>query len=160
MAKVKTPPDGITPTREGEVPHAGTQRCVDLMTAGLWVAGRSHRELAAEFSVTEDTVKHWATAASRIIRMAVSGDLEDIRARMLATLDTVVRMAMTRQAATMGGDLYDHPDLKSAIAAIETQSKLLGLVVQKHEVQYTEEQARERYRQLTGNEWAPTEKPS
>ncbi len=143
----------ITPAREGEVPHAGTQRCVDLMTAGLWVTGRSHKELAAEFGVTEDTVKHWATAASRIIRMAVSGDMEDIRAGMPATLDTVVRMAMTRQAATMDGDLYDNPDLKAAIAAIEAQSKLLGLVVQKHEVSYTEEQAREKFKQLTGKDW-------
>ena len=45
-------------------------------------------------------------------------------------------------------------DLKAVISAIDLQSKLLGLIVQKHEVQaLTEDQARAKYRELTGKDW-------
>jgi hypothetical protein len=34
----------------------------------------------------------------------------------------------------MGGEEYANPDLKSAVTACAEQAKLLGLVVQKHEI--------------------------
>lgn len=104
------------------------------MTSGLWVAGQSHAAIAVEFGVAPATVKDWATSASRVIRALMEADKEDIRARMLATLDTVVAKAMGKQSASMAGELYDAPDLKAAVAALETQAKLLGLVVTKHDV--------------------------
>ncbi len=111
------------------------------MTTGRWVAGASHADVALEFGVSPSTVKDWATSASRVIRLAVEGDTQDIRARMLATLDTIVSTAMAKKgvAITRSGrdvetEFYPAPDLKAAVAAIAEQAKLLGLVVQKHDV--------------------------
>lgn len=132
---------GATPARTREHADQGVKRCIELMTEGRWVTGKSHQEIAAEFMVSPATVKDWATSASRIIRLATEGDREDIRARMLATLDTVVSMAMTKQSVAFSrngsevtSELYPNPDLKAAVAAIAEQAKLLGLVVQKHDV--------------------------
>lgn len=136
--------------RAREDADAGVRDCLDLMTAGTWVTGTSHRDIADKHGVHPDTVKKWATNASRIIRFAIEGDAEDIRARMLATLDTIVKKAMTTRDVftTRTGDdietrFYDAPNLPAAISAIETQAKLLGLVVQKHEVAMTEAEARQ-----------------
>lgn len=94
------------------------------MTAGEWVPGLSHEYVARRCGVAPATVKDWATSASRVIRLAVDGDKEDIRTRMLATLDTVIRRALGPKRG----------DLRAAVAAVESQAKLLGLVVQKHDV--------------------------
>lgn len=105
------------------------------MVEGRWVSGASHRFIAEKHGVAPATVKDWATSASRALRLIVAVDPDEMRARLIATLETVVSKAMARQSATMGGELYDNPDLKSAVSAIAEQAKLLGLVVQKHEVQ-------------------------
>lgn len=123
---------------------AGVAQCLELMTTGKWVPGRSHQALAAEHGVHPDTVKKWATNASRIIRLAIEGDVEDIRAQMLATLGTIVSEAMSyeRVLTTRDGDttVVPQPDLKAAIAAIAEQAKLLGIVTQKHEVAMSPEE--------------------
>lgn len=146
--------------RKREDSDAGVRDCVDLMTAGRWVTGHSNRVIAKKHGVSPATVKNWATSASRIIRASVEPDREDIRARMVATLDTVVARAMRlKKPVYMRGDgegvttLMDAPDLRAAVAAIDTQARLLGLVVQKHEVSMTEDEARAKYRELTGQEW-------
>lgn len=135
--------------RAREDADAGVRDCLDLMTSGRWVTGRSHQDVAARHGVHAETVKKWATNASRIIRFAIEGDVEDIRARMVATLDTIVAAAMnaTEQHAVRTEDGIEtvqlpKADLRNAISAIETQAKLLGLVVQKHEVAMTEDEAR------------------
>lgn len=94
------------------------------MTSGQWIPGKSHGEVAAKFGVSPATVKDWATSASRVIRLSLEGDLQDIRARMLATLDTVVSRALRKKS----------PDLRAAVSAIDTQGKLLGIQMQKHDV--------------------------
>lgn len=117
---------------------AGVSQCLELMTTGKWVPGRSHQALAAEHGVHPDTVKKWATNASRIIRLAIEGDVEDIRAQMLATLGTIVSEAMSYERVVTdrngNSETVPQPDLKAAIAAIAEQAKLLGIVTQKHEV--------------------------
>lgn len=137
--------------RAREDADAGVRDCLDLMTSGRWVTGRSHTEVAERHGVHPDTVKKWATNASRIIRFAIEGDVEDIRARMVSTLDHIVAQAMgrTEHKVVYQRDIAQRldvevaaPDLRAAVAAIETQAKLLGLVVQKHEIAMTEEDAR------------------
>lgn len=138
--------------RVREDADAGVKDCLDLMTSGRWVTGQSHLEVADRHGVHPETVKKWATNASRIIRFAIEGDREDIRARMLATLDTIVAKAMTTQDVFTTGindkgglvsEFRDAPNLSAATQAIETAAKLLGLVVQKHEVAaMSEEEAR------------------
>lgn len=145
---------GATPARAREDADEGVDRCVELMTSGQWVTGRSHAVVAEEFGVSPTTVKNWATNASRIIRAAVEGDLPDIRARMIATLDTIIADSLGKHVTDRDGDVHPSPEGRTAVAAIETQAKLLGLITQKHEVQsLTEEQARAKYRELTGKDW-------
>lgn len=110
--------------RTREDADVGVRRCVELMTGGHWISGASHQAVAEEFGVSPRTVEDWATSASRIIRVAVEGDLGDVRARMLATLDTIVSKAMTGKE-----------DLKAAVSAIEAQAKILGFA--KQQVQFS-----------------------
>ncbi|HYE92346.1 MAG TPA: hypothetical protein VEA38_15055 [Terriglobales bacterium] len=110
-------------TRAREDSDAGVRRCVELMTTGQWVSGTSHEAVAEEFGVSPRTVESWATSASRVIRIALEGDKEAIRARMVATLETVTSLALGAKT----------PDLKAAVSAIDSQAKLLGLA--KSEIQ-------------------------
>ncbi len=119
--------DGTPRTREDS--DQGVHECLALMTSGQWVTGKSHRELAERHDVHPDTVKKWATSASRIIRIALEGDVEDIRARMVSTLEGIIADARTGA---------DH---RAAVAAVEAQAKLMGLVVQRVEVAMTEAEA-------------------
>lgn len=72
--------------------------------------------------MAESTARDWATNASRIVRLAVQGDVEEIRARMVATLETVATCAIADE------------DWRTVVSAVAEQAKLLGMVVQKHEV--------------------------
>lgn len=84
------------------------------MAAGQWVRGVTVGEVAHEFDVDIRTAETWAATASRLVRLSIEGDREEIRARMLATLDTII-------AKHAGGEP------RAAVAAIELQAKLLGL---------------------------------
>ncbi len=99
------------------------------MTQGLWVSGKSHQDIAFKHGVSPATVKDWATSASRVIRLACEGDLEDIRARMITTLEGI-----TADARACG-------EFRAAVSAVETSAKLLGLIVERHEVAPTPEEA-------------------
>ena len=96
------------------------------MVSGQWVPGASHAALGFEFGVSPLTVKDWATSASRVIRLAVddAGHREEIRARLVATLDTVIAKALGT----------GRPDLKAAVSAVSEQGRLLGLVTSKVDV--------------------------
>lgn len=100
----------------------GVRDCIKLMTEGKWISGQSHSDIAFRHHVSPATVKDWATSASRVIRMAVEGDLEDIRARMIATLESITHDARVDR---------EH---RAAVASVETAAKLLGLIVTKNEV--------------------------
>lgn len=100
------------------------------MAAGQWVSRQSLVQVAQEFGVTPHTVEAWATSASRIIRASVSGHMEDIRARMLVTLEGVIAEARAAKKH------------KEAIQAVDTYARLLGIMVQRHELKHmTEEEA-------------------
>lgn len=134
---------GATRARTRVDAESGVRDCMMLMTEGLWVSGASHANIAFKHGVSPATVKDWATSASRVLRLAVEADPEDIRARLITTLERIVQSAMSR----------DLPELKTAVSAVAEQAKLLGLVIQKHEVAMTEEQARAKFRELTGVDW-------
>lgn len=120
---------------EGHI-EEGVRRCVELMTADEWVTGESHAKVAAEFGVSPHTVKTWASAAARIIRIAI-GEGDEVRARLFVTLERLQRMAESKQAATADGEIYAAPDVKAAIQAVAERAKLWGLVEQRHKVDIT-----------------------
>lgn len=135
--------------RDREDADAGVRRCMELMADGLWVSGRSHEMVAAEFDVSPATVKNWATNASRILRIALDEDKEGLRARMVATLENIVSAAMrtvkpvtVRKRVRSGGkfvmrsetEFLPHPSLAAAVSAVQTQAQLLGLIAQKVDV--------------------------
>lgn len=124
---VGTVPKGATRARAREDVDKGVERCIELMTGGKWVTGRSHRAIAEEFGVSPATVKDWATSASRVIRLAIQGDADDIRSRMVATLESIVAASLDKVVTDREGDVFPSPDGRVAVAAISEQAKLLGL---------------------------------
>jgi len=114
-------------TREGA--DAGIRDCLDLMTSGRWVTGKSHAAIATLHGVAETTAKDWATNASRMLRLLVEVDVEDIRCRLVASLEGIC------------ADARDAGDHRAAVGAVDSMAKLLGLVVQKHEVAMTPAEA-------------------
>ena len=103
-----------------------------IMTAGQWRTGVSHAELAEKYKCSPETVKHWSSQASQLIRLSM-GDGEEVRARLAAMLESFASTAMAREGVTMAGDTYPNPDVKAATGAVKTLAELLGLMVQKHE---------------------------
>lgn len=94
------------------------------MSDGRWRTGASHEVVAKKFKVSPATVKDWATSASRIIRLAIEPDREELRARLVVTLEGVVARALKTK----------RPDLRNAIMAVAEQGKLLGLATSKIDV--------------------------
>lgn len=131
---------GATRARTREEADKGVEKCIELMTGGQWVTGRSHRAVAEEFGVSPATVKDWATSASRVIRLAIEGDREEIRARMVATLETIIADSLNKHVVDPDGVVMPSPEGRTAVAAVETQAKLLGLVEQKHRVEVNVQQ--------------------
>jgi hypothetical protein len=115
-------------------------RIMDMMTTGTWVPGRSHRALAAEWSLTITTVERLAAEASRILRRVSRGDEDEIRTRMCAGIEAIrVRAELKTKARTRrvtdarGRVRYEEitvpdPDYQTALKAYELQAKLLGLL--------------------------------
>jgi hypothetical protein len=105
--------------------------CLEAMADGRWVAGKSHRELMAKYGVAWETVRNWAVAAGRMLRILARFDREDLRARNASQLERIVAMALEKQVVipVKNGDpiVVDQPDLKAAVSAIAEQGKLLGL---------------------------------
>jgi uncharacterized protein YjcR len=123
----------------------GVRACMDLMADGLWVSGKSHADIAARFGVAPATVKDWATSASRVLRLAVEGDREDLRARLVTTLENVVAEAMrtvkpvvvrsiVRGKVRQVTEMLPAPSLSAAVEAVATQGRLLGLITSKVDV--------------------------
>jgi hypothetical protein len=65
---------------------------VELMAAGQWRAGHSHRALAARWGVVPGTVEHIAAEANRLLRHAFRAEPEaraEILAQCLLTFDSI-----------------------------------------------------------------------
>lgn len=101
---------------------AGVRHCMMLMAEGMWRTKRHRAEVAALFGVSPATVKTWATTASRVLRLSQEPDMEKVRARSLASLQVIVTKALAAG------------ELRAGVSALELRAKLLGLIVQKHDV--------------------------
>jgi hypothetical protein len=64
-----------------------------LMASGHWVTGVTGPELADEWGVAVATVEGYSAEASRLVREAIASS-DDIRAQVLATLQTITSEAM------------------------------------------------------------------
>lgn len=113
---------------------AGVQDCIEIMTAGEWVAGRSHKIVADKHGVSPATVKDWATSASRVIRALATVDQGEIRTRILTGLERATELAFKQIGVTVTGEEYSKPDIKGAVSALVAQAQILGLITNKHEV--------------------------
>ncbi len=71
------------------------RRIVKLMAGGQWVTGVTGIDLAEEWGVSPTTVEGYSAEASRIVREAVASS-DDIRAQVLATLQTITTESMRR----------------------------------------------------------------
>jgi len=101
------------------------EEIVRLMLAKRWY-GHSVDDLAEKHKLTHRHVNKVFLEASRAI--SIYGDVKGQVAAKIAELDGVIRKAMERQGFTMGGDPYDNPDLKAAIAAIRVQLEAWGAI--------------------------------
>jgi hypothetical protein len=91
---------------------------MDAMCSGAWQTGKSHRELADKHKVELATVRAWAADASRMLRLC-RGDEQEIRDEILAGVENCHRFAL------------EEKDVRSALAALELRTKVLGLLVTK-----------------------------
>jgi hypothetical protein len=66
-----------------------------LMASGHWVTGVTGPELADEWGVAVGTVEGYSAEASRFVREAIASS-DDIRAQILATLQSITSEAMHR----------------------------------------------------------------
>lgn len=129
--------------RVREDADAGVRHCLEMMVAGQWISGQSHAEVGKRYAVSPRTVEAWATSASRVLRLTIEGDVEDIRARMLATVDVILARSMGLTVDNGDGSATGYGySAKDALSAIDVKAKLLGLMVQKHEVAVTDEEAK------------------
>lgn len=116
-----------TRARVREDADRGIHEIVELMASGHWVTGASHERIAKKHGVSPATVKNWATTASRVLRSLLEEDSDNLRARLVATLDVVVHRALSPKGA----------DLRAATMAIGEQAKLLGLQSSKLDVKHS-----------------------
>jgi len=122
----------------------GVDEIVSMMAECKWIPGLSERQLARKYDCSVMNIERWAYQAARVIRKAMSGDLEDIRARMVVSLASIASSALSATRVTDAGVELPAPDRRSAIAAIDLQAKLLRLTVQRIEVEnVTDEEKKE-----------------
>jgi transposase len=95
---------------------------MELMAAQLWVAGASHTQVAKECGVSPATVKAWATTASRVLRIGMEPQTEEIRKQSLQQLEVIVAQAIASR------------ELRAGVAALELRAKMLGHIVHRHDV--------------------------
>lgn len=97
-----------------------------LMARGEWQAGASHKELAREWGVCENTVERYAAEASRAVLRAI--DREAITGQSLAAYERILRMAFERETPYgKDAELHANPDLATAVRALDSRAKLLKL---------------------------------
>lgn len=94
---------------------------VEIMAAGQWRAGHSHRALAQKWGVVPGTVEHIAAEANRLLRHAFRAEPDargEILAQCLATFDGI------RQRMLANGTVAA---MRVAIDAAEAFLKYMGL---------------------------------
>lgn len=124
---VSPEPGSITRARED-----GVREMVRMMAAGEWVTTQSTLAVAERFGVTPGTAAHWAGEASRQLRALAAMDREQLRDVFVSRFARLEAMALAKESVFQGIS-YPAPDVRTAVAAVAEQAKLLGLVVTKVE---------------------------
>ncbi len=115
------------PSRARELIPAKTERerrveqVVDLMSRGQWLAGVSHKMLAAQWGCTTDNVRKVSAEASRVIRSWLRETpeaKEEARAQLLQNFEVIRAKAMSR------GDAHN---LRVALDALRAYGFYLGI---------------------------------
>lgn len=92
-----------------------------MMLDGRWVTGRSARDLAAAWGLSQSTVENYATEASRTLRAAL-GDGEGLEARAQAMVENFIR-----QAADMGQMMAAMKGMEILLGVRRTERELARL---------------------------------
>ena len=106
----------------------------NLMAQAVYVPGVTCKQLARQWELSTSRVQHFASEAARNLRRAM-GDREEIRTRYLASIEAIRVRALARTRPRwkiVDGVKVEVseacPDFRSALTAIETAGKFLGLV--------------------------------
>jgi hypothetical protein len=114
----------------------------EMMRTGAWVRGESDRVLADEWGLSASRVRELSAEAWRnVCREADSP--KEARPNIVGTLLIAMDRAMN---AGKYGDVAKIADVWTRIIGAREPER-------REEVQLTEEQARAKYRELTGKEW-------
>lgn len=94
--------DGKTPrTRRqlGPITRERIRALADMMAAGVYVTRDTPRVLAAKWGCKPKTVENLACQAANLLRLSI-GDDEQLRSKMLGTLDRITAICMKRATET------------------------------------------------------------
>jgi len=133
----------VTREQESSAPSVAERvdRIVGLMQRGQWLRGRSGPMLAREWGVAVNVVEKASAEASRI----VAANLRD--PEKLKVDVAVVLMENLHRASDAG-------QYKAVASLGDVVTRIMGArSPEKHVVEMSEEQARARYKELTGKEW-------
>lgn len=133
---------------EGQKPEShrdeGVRVIIGAMCDGTWQVGKSHRELGERYSVTEDTVRGWASEASRFLRMC-RGNEDEIRTQIIMGIQACGARCLGRKRAfiTGAGELReaDDPDLRTFLGTLELLARVHGLLDRKTKNEVPTEEA-------------------
>lgn len=88
---------------------------VNLMASGEYVTGRTCKDLSVAWGLSESSTRQITAEASRRIRAQI--DTEDIRARVISTLETITQASMGKATSA---------DTRNAIRALEALGRVIG----------------------------------
>ena len=120
-----------------------TKRIIDMMVAGEWIIGKSHRQLAEEYpDRSVDQLRKHASDASRFIRLC-HGDSDEVRDRILLGIERGIRLAVDAEKSIY--DIEDkvwvsrkQPDLRALKDFLQLQAEVHGLLVRDAKRQSTD----------------------
>lgn len=148
--KPERPPGWLFPG-EQTLGEQRIERIVDLMLAGQWWPGISHRQLAREWGVSASAVEHMAAEAHRHVRQ-MAADAPDFADMLLLMGRDLYGRCLTRQKAEYrylergkprARVMVPDPDYSSAKGTLELLAKIAGVMKQK--IEHTHRDAFERW---------------
>lgn len=147
------------PKLETQIRDKRVIELANVLAAEQWKGGVSEREYAAEWGVDPSTIRHLRAQATRFLRLATLGDIEEIRDRILARTELLFLRAVSSYQLDKDGNEHEWTDVKAGCAVLKLQAQLTGALV--HRVEHseaekvkaeieslTEEQLRERARRI------------
>ena len=101
------------------------------MARGRWFGAKTSVQLTAEWGVKIAAVQNYASEASGIIRRVVEGDPAEIKAEIIAGIQSIQQLALDRQRTWVTKDgsqvTVEEPDFRVALDALLGRARLLGL---------------------------------